>query len=296
MARKARPFFPWRLRNKLRRERAAAAAAEAATEAAAEAARIGLTCGTDDVRSILSTLINGWDSIDEFTHPLLCFFTTKEACTLRLLCKEFLDSVEKTPWHDMETRIGSSSDCRETLITDILELWRQCFPRAIGAKVKDNSCLLTTDFEFFVGLQSLDISWCWGYDPDEALYYLRGTICSLKISQDMFEPYYTVTFTNNALMHLPFLEELDLTDCHGITMELFPHLRGISKLSVGRVTDEWLVNFRGIKCLHLRTCRGITAAGLHHLRGIHTLIIEECPNFRYCDVCRFADQQKCLLD
>jgi len=113
--------------------------------------------------------------------------------------------------------------------------------------VKDNSSLHTTDFRFFGGLYSLDISWCCGYEPVEAFAYLRGSIRSLKISQDALEPDTAVHFTNDALMHLPFLEELDLHDCRGFTFDILTRLRGIRKLRIGRVTDEWLVNLRGIE-------------------------------------------------
>jgi hypothetical protein len=52
--------------------------------AGAIAALIGLTCGPEDSCSILSTLMNGWDSLFGYEHPLLRFFTTKEARELRL--------------------------------------------------------------------------------------------------------------------------------------------------------------------------------------------------------------------
>ena len=163
---------------------------------------------------------------------------------------------------------------------------------AIGAKVKDTSYLDTKDFEFFRGLQFLDISWCWGYEPVEAFERLRGTIRSLKISQDWFGLEYTVNFTDAALMHMPLLEELDLKECRGFTMALFPHLRGIRKLRIGRLADQSLVYFRGIEELRLDTCRGITAAGLRHLRGIRALHIKECAYFGMgCDVCAFAFKQ-----
>jgi len=307
-----RTFFPCQQRKKLHRQYAAAnaAAADAAcssvppaaaalvatiaalatTLAAADATqKIGLTCGKED-RSILSVLRNGWDSIVEtYTHALLRFFTTKEARVLRTVCSEFTDAVAITPWHDMTSRIGSPSAYRLTSVTDRLERWRQCFPAAIGAKVKDTSHLCTTDFEFFAGLQSLDISLCWGYEPVEAFDYFRGTIRSLKLVQDWFELDYTVKFTDAALMHMPLLEELDLNDCRGFTMALFPHLRGLRKLRIGRLADQSLVYFRGIEELRLDTCRGITAAGLHHLRGIRALHIGECAYFGMrCDVCAFA--------
>jgi hypothetical protein len=55
---------------------------------------------------------------------LLPMFTTKEATTLRQLCKEFKTTVADFPWEDVETVIlGSVAE------------WRACFSRARWANV-----------------------------------------------------------------------------------------------------------------------------------------------------------------
>ena len=56
---------------------------------------------------------------------LLPMFTTKEATTLRQLCREFKSTVSDFPWEDEETVIMGS-----------VAAWRACFPRARWANVK----------------------------------------------------------------------------------------------------------------------------------------------------------------
>jgi Ran GTPase-activating protein (RanGAP) involved in mRNA processing and transport len=61
--------------------------------------RIQLVCTSDNEWSILSVLRNGWDSITEvYTHPLLRYFTIKEAAQLRCVCSEFVDAISIAPF------------------------------------------------------------------------------------------------------------------------------------------------------------------------------------------------------
>ena len=55
---------------------------------------------------------------------LLQFFDTREACMLRLVCREFQEAVAAHPWED-----------RETVILGSIGAWRACFPRARRANV-----------------------------------------------------------------------------------------------------------------------------------------------------------------
>ncbi len=50
---------------------------------------------------------------------LLRMFTMAEACTLRLVCREFVEAVRQQQWED-----------RETVIKGSVGAWRRCFPRA----------------------------------------------------------------------------------------------------------------------------------------------------------------------
>jgi len=249
---------------------------------------LALTCDPDDPKSdwsILSTLRNGCDSITvPYEHPLLRFLTTKEARVFRSLCSECLDAVEITPWNDTETRIGSSSDHKFTLVTNELERWRECFPAAIGAKVKDGSYLRNDDFEFFVGLHTLNISYCWGYD-DAAFEHLQK-VRVLDISQDPWDREYNAEITNRAPTYLHQIEELIISNCR--TIKSYEYLRGIHKLTANRVSDDELINLRGIEELYLRTCDGLTTDGFRHLRGISKFNVQECPHFGACNVCLLA--------
>ena len=91
---------------------------------------------------------------------LFPFFDTREACSLRLTCRELKQAVADFPWEDMETVIQGS-----------IALWRACVPRAKGANVGQHgqyglnpsgrrTIVVDADFVHFVGLRALNMSWC----------------------------------------------------------------------------------------------------------------------------------------
>ena len=80
---------------------------------------------------------------------LLPFFTTAEACTLRLVCRECVGAIADEPGKDADTRIKGD-----------LSKWRACFPRARMANVSDREDLTDADFVHLAGLQKLDMSFC----------------------------------------------------------------------------------------------------------------------------------------
>ena len=91
-----------------------------------------LACQNDEDCSVLSVLRNGWDSIIEtYEHPLLRYFTTKEATVLRSVCSEFKDAVEVSPWDDLQTMIRTN-----------LHDWKVSFPLAISAKINAHRVVL----------------------------------------------------------------------------------------------------------------------------------------------------------
>ena len=55
---------------------------------------------------------------------LLPLLTTRDACALRLVCREFLAAVTEQPWEDSETVIKGS-----------IAAWRASFPCALRASV-----------------------------------------------------------------------------------------------------------------------------------------------------------------
>jgi hypothetical protein len=174
---------------------------------------------------------------------LLPLFTTREACALRLVCREFLAAVTEQPWKDEETVIKGS-----------IGAWRACFPRALSANVMQYSepaewrstPVVDADFVHLEGLHFLD---------------MRG--CN--------------SVTDAAFVHLRGIHALHMNNCHqdGITDAAFVHLRGIQFLSMGGcsqegITDAAFANLRGIFSLSMSSCRqeGITDAAFAHLRGI----------------------------
>ena len=63
--------------------------------------------------------------LSEVGFALLPLFTTRDACALRLVCREFLAAVSEHPWEDMGTVIQGS-----------VAAWRACFPHARCANVQ----------------------------------------------------------------------------------------------------------------------------------------------------------------
>jgi hypothetical protein len=114
---------------------------------------------------------------------LLHYFTTAEACALRLVCREFLAAVTEQPWED-----------RETVIKGSIAAWRACFHRARSANVqrvpswgpeRRIAPVTNADFNFFVGVRQLSIAGRWGFSA-EAFVELGGLgtlnmcFCSLE--------------------------------------------------------------------------------------------------------------------
>ena len=188
--------------------------------------------------------------LSEVGPVLLRFFSTAEACALRLVCHEFLAAVREHPWED-----------RDTVILGAIGAWRACFPRARCANVQHryqslraarNATVRNEDFVHFEGLRELYMAHCWAV-TDAAFVHLRG------------------------------IRSLDMGWCDqaGITDAAFAHLAGIQRLSIhgcnqATITDAAFAHLRGIKLLNMRGCSQLTDAAFAHLRGIHTLVMEDC--------------------
>ena len=157
---------------------------------------------------------------------LLPFFTTADACALRLVCREFLAAVTEQPWED-----------RETVIHGSIAAWRACFPRARCANVRqgdwDNGAIIRAapvgdaDFVHFEGLRELRMAGCRGV-TDAAFVHLRGIhtldmlMCNLG------------GITDAAFVHLQGIHTLRMSSCsqESITDAAFVHLEGIQRLSI----------------------------------------------------------------
>jgi hypothetical protein len=95
---------------------------------------------------------------------LLPLLSTRDACALRLVCREFLAAVSEQPWED-----------RETVIRGSIAAWRACFPRALCANVRCRDeydddewdtppgrlgTVVDADFVHFEGLRELSLELC----------------------------------------------------------------------------------------------------------------------------------------
>ena len=128
--------------------------------------------------------------LSEVGIPLLRMFTMAEACTLRLVCREFVEAVRQQQWED-----------RETVIAGSVGAWRRSFPRTRCANVSELDSLVDADFAHFEGLRELDMSGCRRI-TDAALAHLRG-IHSLDV-------YGCSGITDAALAHLRGIHTLNM--------------------------------------------------------------------------------------
>jgi hypothetical protein len=201
---------------------------------------------------------------------LLPLFSTRDACALRLVCREFLAAVTEHPWEDRETAIKGS-----------IAAWRACFPRARCANVARDSFtggevrtapVMDADFVHFEGLRELNMFFC-SRVTDAAFVHLRG-IHSLEMGA-------CLQVTDAAFVHLAGIQRLGMSGCDGITDAAIAHLRGIQLLNMSRcdgLTDAAFVHLRGIQTLFMDSCRqpAISDAAFVHLRGIRTLVMDRC--------------------
>lgn len=167
--------------------------------AGAAESEIGMVCrwggsGAASFReelSVMSVLFN----VHEFdlSAGFMRFFTTKEACELRLVHGEFCEAVAATPWRDARTRISG-----------LIAAWRSCFPNAQAASVRHRNDLVDADFVHFRGLRDLDMAHCFGKVSDVAFVNLRG-IDSLGMNKCRLSG-----ITPSFLTHLKGIQELDL--------------------------------------------------------------------------------------
>ena len=184
---------------------------------------------------------------------LLPLFTTKEATTLRQLCKEFKSTVADFPWED-----------EKTLIRGSVAAWRGCFPKARWANVRHGHKgrripVLDADFVHFVGLRRLNMSGCPSI-TDADFVHLKGihTLNMFGCSQD--------TITDAAFLHLKGIHTLDMAYCWQTT-----------------ITDAAIVHLKGIHSLCLYYCPQLTSAVFTHLKGVKRLNIGYCTQLTLTD-------------
>jgi hypothetical protein len=209
--------------------------------------------------------------LSEVGLVLLKMFTTREACALRLVCREFVEAVRRQQWEDGATVIRGS-----------IAAWRACFPRARCANVGMHGAnfnpegrraiVRDADFVHFEGLRSLNMNMCSDV-TDAAFVHLRG-IHTLRMSY--------CCITDAAMVHLEGIQRLSIFGCRGLTDAAFAPLRGIQALNMSfcdqHITDAAFVHLRGIHTLCMAHCSqpAISDAAFMHLKGIDTLIMDAC--------------------
>ena len=175
--------------------------------------------------------------VSEAGPALLPFFTTADACALRLVCKELRAAVREHPWEDMDTVIEGS-----------IAAWRACFPRARSANVQRPVFLpppgrdvVDADFAHLEGLRELHMEGCQRVS-DAAFAHLRG------------------------------IHTLNMNNCrqHRITDAAFAHLRGIHTLrmigcSQASITGAAFAHLRGIHTLRMNGCSAACIAAARAL-------------------------------
>ena len=237
---------------------------------------------------------------------LLPMFTTEEATVLRLVCKEFKDTVAEFPWRDMDTVIHGS-----------VAAWRACFPKARRANINQEvwrqgrrKPATDTDFHYLEGLEWLDMTSCTSV-TDAAFVHLKGITtllmgrCSqVEITDAAFARlqgsiksldmcHSSPSVTGAAFVHLRGIKELFMKFCRQDTIcdASFEHLVGLETLDMGgcnqlTITSGAFQYLKGIKSLTMWGCTQdtITDAAFTHLKGIHTL------NMAYCDQPTISDE------
>ena len=142
--------------------------------------------------------------LSEVGLVLLRFFDTREACVLRLICREFTEAVGRQQWED-----------RETVILGSIATWRACFPRARCANVRmwahpdgvvRTAPVVDSDFVHFEGLRELSMAGCRAV-TDAAFAHLRGihTLDMMWCNQP--------AITDAAFVHLRGIQVLNLSEC-----------------------------------------------------------------------------------
>jgi len=231
-------------------------------------------------------------------HTLLPMFTMEEARTLRLVCREFRDTVAAYPWAD------------HCVLRSRVRQWRRSFPLAKVALVANWATpLQPVDFCYLEGLRELDLCAC--KLTDDVFRHFRG-IKTLNVGR--------TNITGAGFVHLAGIESLTVDDCP-VTDDAFRHLPGLRRLSVRatkvtnaafqhlkslrsldvgwcelirdgafaglaleelninwctQITDAAFVHFTGLRRLSMIYCRQITPAAFAHLKVITELDIGRC--------------------
>lgn len=213
-----------------------------------------------DTNTILSTIHNA----------LFPFFSTEEACTLRLINKEFNQLVTKYPWDDINTQVKGS-----------IRLWRICFPNAYSLNVSNRSKPLNdSDCKYFNGIRKLNISRSIFDDPesnitDNGFEYFTNVISLNMSGCDQ------IYITNTAFKSLKNLKDLNISWCTQFDDIIFNDLKKLKILNISwceQITDKSFNKFSKLESLTMRWCsqETITDKAFIYLSNLYYLDICGC--------------------
>ena len=218
-----------------------------------------LTCNSD-TNTILSTIHNA----------LFPFFSTEEACNLRLINKEFNQLVKEYPWDDANTKVKGN-----------IKLWRTCFPNAYSINVSNRSKPLNdSDCEYFNGIKKLNISRSIFNDPESNItdngFENFTNLISLNMSGcDQ------IYITNTAFKSLKNIKDLNICWCTQLDDIIFDDLKKLKILNISwceQINDKSFDKFCKLDSLIMRWCtqETITDKAFLHLSNLNSLDIMGC--------------------
>jgi hypothetical protein len=182
--------------------------------------------------------------LSEVGPVLLRLFDMREACALRLVCREFVEAVEQHQWED-----------RRTVIRGSLVAWRACFPRARCASVRGRAITVQdADFVHLEGLRELNMAGCTAV-TDAAFVHLRA-IHTLDMSR-------CPGITDAAIVHLRGIHTLDLGGCMGITGATISSLAGVQVLRMLNCSQAAVTAARGQGLMPIAARFGRIPVGLN---------------------------------
>jgi hypothetical protein len=268
--------------------------------------------GGDGASTVFSHLVASHSHV----RGVLGFLSTREASSLRLVCKELRASVTDFKWED-----GCSS------IRGSLGRWRACFPHARVANVSGRadltdadfvhlrnvnvifmmSCTGVTDaafshltacrtldmshcnqrgisdaaFPHLVNIRTLNMSGCNQATITDAAFASLAELRSLGISQSTFGLYPRLRLTDRAFTGLRKLESLCASGLDAITDVAFDNLTELKQLNLAwcdqsELSDRCFEKLTRLEVLDIRACSQLTDGALTALKRLRVLDIRGC--------------------
>jgi hypothetical protein len=254
----------------------------------------------------------------EHTHArgVLGFLTTRDACSLRVVCHELLLATRAFRWADTRTSIRGP-----------VSLWRASFPHARAANVSGRADLIDGDFIHLAGVgvvfcmscvgltdaafahltschtldmshcnqsgitnagfahlgavRALNMSGCNQAGITDAAFRFLPELRSLGISQSTFGLFPRLHLTDRAFTSLVNLESLCASGLDSISDASFKGLVRLKSLSIAHcdqaaITEAGFADLAQLQMLDVRNCNQLTDAVLSPLTNLRSLDMRGC--------------------